>query len=400
MPVTRTSQLAAVQVLAALRRSSTNFAFMIPLSMSFERKGETYSFPIRLLTIRNLQKGRALSYSVDMSNPRPRGHILSEGSFGPLNPLDLGSTPVSGKFTFERVNLHDIGDIGGTLSSVGNFSGKLARMLADASTVTPDFAVDGGKSTPVTTSVHCTINALSGDVLLDAIDARSGATAIHVKGGVVGSPKVIDVDISVPAGRAEEVLRPFFRVNSPIAGTVWLESHAHVDPPGHGVPFLDRLHVDGSFDVPAQRLTNRKTEQELSAFSERAQKSQPFKVEAVPDAPPGAATQIADADVVSSLIGKAKIEKGSVTTNHMEFRIPGSSVVLRGVFSLRDGTVHMVGNLHMQSDISHASTGFRSFLLKPLIPFFKKRKAGAVIPIAVTGKPGSYKVSQDVLENK
>jgi hypothetical protein len=152
--------------------------------------------------------------------------------------------------------------------------------------------------------------------------------------------------------------------------------------------------------VPAERLTDRKTKQELSAFSERAQKAQPFKGEAAPAPPPGAAAQNAETDVVSSLKGKARIEKGIVTTQRLVFQIPGSSVNLKGEFSLRDGAVHMVGNLHMQSDVSHATTGFKSVLLKPLIPFFEKRKAGAVIPIAVTGKPGRYEVSQDVLQNK
>ena len=54
----------------------------------------------------------------------------------------------------------------------------------------------------------------------------------------------------------------------------------------------------------------------------------------------------------------------------------------------------------MQSDVSHAATGLKSILLKPLIPFFKKKKAGAVVPIEVSGKPGSYKVSQNLLGNK
>ncbi len=49
----------------------------------------------------------------------------------------------------------------------------------------------------------------------------------------------------------------------------------------------------------------------------------------------------------------------------------------------------------MQSEISHAATGFKSFLLKPLDPFMKKRKAGAVIPIAITGTAGHYKIDQD-----
>ena len=50
----------------------------------------------------------------------------------------------------------------------------------------------------------------------------------------------------------------------------------------------------------------------------------------------------------------------------------------------------------MDTDISHTTTGFKSFLLKPLAPFFKKKNAGAVVPIAVTGTPGHYQVSQDI----
>jgi hypothetical protein len=363
-------------------------------------EGGVYTFPIRLLTIHDLQRGRALSYSVDMNNARPRGHILSQGSFGPMDPRNLGATPLSGHFTLENVDLHDIGDIGGTLSSYGNFYGNLAHIQADSSTFTPDFSVGNGKPTSVRTSARCTINGISGDVLLDAIDAKFAATTINVKGGVVGSPKTIDVDINVPAGRAQDLLRPFLHADSPIAGGVRLESHAHVDPAGHGVHFLDRLHMEGFFDVPAERLTNRKTEQELSAFSERAQKGQPFKDEHSTGSPRADATQPDGADVLSSLKGRARIEKGNVTTRHIEFSIPGSSANLHGAFNLRDGSVRMVGDLHMLSDVSHAATGFKSFLLKPLIPFFKKKKAGAVIPIEVSGKPGSYKVTQNVMGKK
>jgi len=62
--------------------------------------------------------------------------------------------------------------------------------------------------------------------------------------------------------------------------------------------------------------------------------------------------------------------------------------------------VHMVGNLRMDTDISHTTTGFKSFLLKPLAPFFKKKNAGALVPIAVTGAPGHYQVTQDFNHKK
>jgi hypothetical protein len=80
--------------------------------------------------------------------------------------------------------------------------------------------------------------------------------------------------------------------------------------------------------------------------------------------------------------------------------MPGASVDLNGTFNFRDRTVHLLGNLHMQSDISNVTTGFKSLLMKPLIPFFKKDNSGAVIPIAITGSPHRYKVTQNLLHHK
>jgi hypothetical protein len=80
--------------------------------------------------------------------------------------------------------------------------------------------------------------------------------------------------------------------------------------------------------------------------------------------------------------------------------MPGVAVDLSGSFNLRDSTVNLTGNLRMDSDISHTTTGFKSVLMKPLIPFFKKKDAGAVIPIAITGSPGKYKVTQNLTHTK
>jgi hypothetical protein len=358
--------------------------------------GSRYSFPIRQLVIRNLQKGQALAYAVDMQNAKPTGHILSTGSFGPLNPKNLGATPLSGDFTFSRVNLRDIGKISGTLSSTGHFKGTLVAFEADASSETPDFAVGNGKPTPFATSVHCAINGLNGDVILHGIDAKTGATTIHVEGGIVGSPKVIDIDIAVAGGRMQDLLRPLIHDKVPIAGTVWLHSHAQLDPAGNGLKFLQRLRVDGAFDAPAERLTEQATEQKLSAFSQRAQGVKSSKLD------PSSAGQAsnASADVVSSFNGQAKIRDGVLSTQRITLQMPGVGVDLSGSFNLRNSTVDLTGNLRMQSDISHTTTGFKSALMKPLIPFFKKNNAGAVIPIAITGGPGGYKVTQNLLHQK
>jgi len=358
--------------------------------------GSRYSFPIQLLIIRNLRKNEPLTYDVDMTNAKPGGRILSKGSFGPLNPNNLGATPLSGDFTFAPVNLKDLGSIGGTLSSTGHFQGALASIDANATETTPDFAVGGGQPTPFAASIHCSVNGMNGDVVLDSIEAKTGATTIHVKGSVVGSPKTIDVDIDVPGGRVQDVMRPFTHDKVPIAGLVWIHSHAHLDPARDGSKFLQRLSMDGAFNAPTERMTDPATEQKLSAFSQRAQGAKS------PPSDPAAARQdpASSADVLSSLSGQARIRNGVLSTQRITLQIPGADIDLSGTFNLQDRTVNLTGDLRMQTDISHAATGFKSILLKPLIPLFKKKNAGAVIPIAITGAPGSYKVTQNLAHQK
>jgi hypothetical protein len=142
-------------------------------------------------------------------------------------------------------------------------------------------------------------------------------------------------------------------------------------------------------------VTDRSKEKTLSDFSKRAQGSKQPKADPATEAGADPA-----ADVLSSLEGKVKIRDGVVSTERLTFAVPGASADLNGSYNLSSGNVHLVGSVRMDSDISHVTTGLKSLLLKPLIPFFRKDKAGAVIPIAVTGGPNDYKVSQNLLHKK
>jgi hypothetical protein len=190
-------------------------------------------------------------------------------------------------------------------------------------------------------------------------------------------------------------MRPFIQNDVPITGSVWLRSHAYLAPTGEGGGFLHRLHVKGTFNVPAERVSDRDTEKSLSAFSQRAQGAK------APDSgQDGDKSSIASADVLSAVKGPVQIQDGIASSQHLTFNIPGAQADLSGTFNFHNKAVHLVGNLRMDTDISHTTTGFKSFLLKPLAPFFKKKKAGALVPIAVTGEPGHYQVTQDILHKK
>lgn len=105
-------------------------------------------------------------------------------------------------------------------------------------------------------------------------------------------------------------------------------------------------------------------------------------------------------DVLSSLNGPVAIRNGIASSQRLTFTVAGAEADLKGTFNFHSETVHLLGNLRMEKDVSHTATGFKSWLLKPLAPFFKKKNAGAVLPIAVTGGPGHYSVSQDITHTK
>ena len=362
--------------------------------LEIERQGtRALSFPIKELDVRDFQKGRAIQYMVDMENAIPRGHIVSSGSFGPLNADDLGATPVAGTFSFSSVNLHDVGDISGVLASHGRFRGSLRAINAEADSYTPQFAVDDGTPTPVGGSVQCAIDGQTGEVALQHIEVRSDATIIAIRGGVTGSPKVTDLDVAISEGRAQDLLRPFLHGAVPITGPVQLHGHVHLEPVQPGVGFLKRLRVDGGFDMPTERATDVKTEKTLTDFSRRVQTHDG-------KSPRNDEPSAANSDALSTLKGPAQIRDGVVSSPNLTFAVPGAQATLQGTFRFHDQAVHLTGNLLMQAGISHAFTGFKSFLLKPLDPFFKKENAGAVIPIAVIGSPGHYKVTQDFRRKK
>lgn len=353
--------------------------------------GGRYTYPIRDLVIRNLKNGEAISYSVDMQNASPIGRIQATGKFGPIPPKNLGATPLWGDFTFAPVDLGSLGELHGTLSATGHFSGVLSAIEGHAKASTPNFAVKDGTPVPVNGTVQVTVNGLNRDVVLNSVEARTGKTVVEAQGDIRGEPKVTNVDLLVTKGRAEDLLRPFLKEHVPISGVVWLKAHARLAPAEHGERFLQRLTLDGSFVVPSERMTNQALEDKLTNFSQRAQGDKAAKDD----------SEASDAaDVLSSLEGPVKIRDGVVSTPRLKFEMPGAVADLKGTYDLRDKSVHLAGDLKMESDISHTQTGFKSLLLKPLAPFFKKKKAGAVIPIAVTGKPGHYQVSSNLLHEK
>jgi hypothetical protein len=342
--------------------------------------GGRYTFPIRRLLISNLHQGETISYSVDMQNAQPSGRIQAHGTFGPLLAGKLETTPVAGDFTLTGVNLSEIQGLHGTFSAVGHYRGRLGDIEGSARSWTPDFSVADGRRTVVEGDMSCAVNGVNGDITLHAVDVHTGSSIIHAQGNITGSPKVTSVDLLVEKGRVEDLLRPFLTGETPVTGPVVLHGHANLA--GAGASFFERLTMNGAFTVPGERFTDTATERNLTAFSQRAQ---------------GTKTGEDFPAVLPSVAATVSVSNGIAHVSPLMVHMPGAAVRLNGAFDLQNQNVRLAGDLRMQSDVSHVTTGFKAILLKPLAPFFKKDGAGAVVSIAITGTPHHYKVGQNIL---
>lgn len=357
-----------------------------------EPHGKPLIFPIKQIEMMNLHKGEAMTYAIDMQNAYPSGHILARGKMGPIQGKTFSATPISGDFAIAQMNLHDVGEISGKLDVRGRFKGTLQAMEVETNAETKDFAVRDGKPTPVAGAMRCTLYAENADMAIHSIVLHVGESTIEARGTIKGSPKATNLDIRVDRGRVEDVMRPFLHREVPITGPVSLKAHAYLGPPGVG--FVARLRLNGGFFIPAEKLTDKEVEKNLSDFSRRARgKQKPNDGNKTKD-------ESGSTDVVSSLAGPAKIENGVASTSRLTFRVPGAQATLAGTYRLHNDEAHLTGDLKMDTDISHTASGFKSFLLKPLAPFFKKKNKGADVPIAVTGTPGHYHVQQNIAHNK
>ena len=80
---------------------------------------------------------------------------------------------------------------------------------------------------------------------------------------------------------------------------------------------------------------------------------------------------------------------GRLTLSSLNFQVPGARAILSGVYSLDGQTLNFAGHAKLQAHLSQMVTGWKSWLLKPVDPFFAKNGAGTSIPIRITGTQSS-----------
>jgi hypothetical protein len=334
---------------------------------------EPLKFEIHKLTLNSVADNRPMSFHAALLNPKPPGEILTDGQFGPLRPQNVGQILLSGSYAFQRADLGIFPGIGGTLSSTGKFNGMLERIAIEGSTDTPDFKVTrSDHAVDLRTQFHAIVNGMDGDVSLQSVHAQFERTSIESAGEVAkaGSEgKAVSLGSTEPQGRIQDWLRLLAKADPPaLTGAMNFRAQVLV-PPGKR-DFIKRVNLQGDFGIDAASFVRSTTQEKVDDLSRLAQ---------------GEKENDDPASVVENLKGHVVLNDAIATFSSLSFSVPGALARVHGTYGVLTQRVDLHGTLQVDNKLSKGSKGIKSFLLKSVEPFLKKKNAGEIVPIKIGG---------------
>jgi AsmA-like C-terminal region len=343
---------------------------MIPADAS----KEPLAWDIRRLTLFGAGPKDALSFRATLTNARPPGDIESTGKFGPWVTEEPGDTPVSGEYTFQNADLSVFKGIAGRLSSQGKYNGTLDSIEVNGQTDTPDFAVTlSGNPVHLTTQFHAVVDGTDGDTQLQPVTFQFGGSSLTAQGSVEGikgvKGKTVSLDVTTTNARLEDMLLLGVKGKKPaMRGAIGFKTKLVIPSDHADIP--QTLKLDGSFTVDSAHFTQLNIQEKVNKLSHSG-KGEPEE---------------SDEDTVASdFAGRFALDNGVMALRNLSFRVPGIGVFLNGTYGIATQQLDFHGTARLEVPLSQATTGVKSFFLKLVDPFFKKKNAGAVIPIKISG---------------
>ncbi|MGH9739562.1 MAG: AsmA-like C-terminal region-containing protein [Candidatus Acidiferrales bacterium] len=345
-------------------------------------------FFIHHVEMHDFQFDRPARFEAQLTNPVPRGEIACAGEFGPWHAEDPSSTPVTAQFTFEHADLGTLKGISGTLSSRGNFTGPLDELQVNGETDTPNFAVRTS-SAPVDlrTEYSAIVDGTNGDVILKKVTATFLGTTLIVRGRVVDltprKGRTIELDATAQKAPVQDLLQLAARTEKP-AMTGDARLHVKIDIPEKKQDLIERMRLNGRFEVGDVVFTNHKIQGRINTLSHKAQ---------------GDPRLGSKGREESTVRGTFRMENGVLRFSRLNFGVEGAAMSAAGTYSMDTGQLDFRGKLHLEASLSKTTTGVKSLLLKAVEPFFRGKNGGAVLPIKITGTKDQPKYGLDLFDS-
>ena len=326
------------------------------------------------------------AFEARLTNPTPPGEIAARGTFGPLDVDTPSATPLRADYEFRNADLGDFDGIRGELHSTGAFAGVLERIEVDGEASVSDFGLKhAGHRLALETMFHARVDGTNGDTWLEPVHGRFGRTSLRANGGVVereGEDGVtVELDVVMPEGRLEDVLRLAVKGDPPMTGAIDLTTRL-VLPPGEA-EVEQRLRLDGSFRIARARFAHGGIQEKVNELSEKARGE-------------GAGGGTAG-EVASDFTGRFVMGDGVITFRDLSFAVPGARVDLAGRYVVEGEVLDFRGDVRLDAKPSELTSGVTSFFLRLVDPLVR-RDGQTVVPITVGGTVEKPSFRLDVKE--
>ena len=351
--------------------------------------GEPLVFDIDYVQLKDFSPSRPASYEAHLTNPRPKGEIVSAGKFGPWRAHAPRLTQLGGDYSLTKADMSVFKGLGGFLYSTGTFEGQLdsIRVTGDASI--PDFQVETGRHPmPLETSFEARVDGTNGNTYLERVSAKLGKSSLTAKGEVAGKKggpgKTIRLDVESNDSHLEDFIQLVVSAKqAPMHGLLAFRTRMEL-PPGDA-SVLDSLRLAGTFSIRKGRFTSDLVQDRVDELSRKGQ---------------GQPTNLSIDNVVSGFSGRYTLRDGQLNIARLQFGVQGADVVLEGSYGLRGERLDFTGELKLDATVSQTTTGFKSVLLRAVDPFFRKRGAGTVLPIKISGSVGQPEFKLNLFAKK
>ncbi len=369
------------------------------------------SLHIAYINLESVGPHQPMRFDAELTNPKPTGTLHLTGHLGPWASVahtrstafdpgptsspTLMTTPLDGTYNLQHADLGTIHGLGGTLSSAGHFTGVLDRLIVDGHTDTPNFSLQtasaprSNHALPLRTDFHAIVDGTTGNTDLQPVRARLGDSAILASGHITklrGQGHDIDLQVTIPNGRMQDLLRLATRTDPPLLnGDLTLQARLHLAPNPVSSPaphsasgaasVADRLAMTGSFHLAHVRFNNPNTQARIDALSLRAQ---------------GRADDLTGNTALPTtasveLSANFSLGHGVMEISDLHYSLPGALVLLKGVYSLDGRLFEFKGRVRTDATASAMVGGWRGLLLQPVDRFLSKNGAGIELPIEISG---------------
>ena len=154
-------------------------------------------------------------------------------------------------------------------------------------------------------------------------------------------------------------------------------------PPGKE-PFVQKVRLSADFGIESGQFAQTSTQENVDELSNQSRGLKPH--ERAKDGYPER--------VISNLAGHVELRDATAAFANASFEVPGAFARMHGTYNLQSEVVDLHGTLDGSGAVQN-DQWFQIRSTETLVVFFKRKRAGAVVPVRLIG---TYKHAQAGLD--